>query len=90
MSTGILAMANVHGRKPTVSMLVLKVNGDFKKKAVARTTFTCEQGTAIKEAVERAVASKQPTSLSLISIGRNDAGEVIAEFSIDWSFKARS
>ena len=89
MSTGILAMANVYGRKPSVSMLVLKVSGDFKKKAIGLTTFVCQQGQAIEEAVNYAVTSKQPTTISLISTGRNDAGEVIAEFTIEWSFKAR-
>src|SRR6476620_4435234 len=79
MSTGILAMANVYGRKPTVSMLVLKVNGDFRKKAVGRTTFVCQQGHAIKEAVDHAISSKQPTTISLTSTGRNETGEVIAE-----------
>ena len=89
MSTGILAMANVYSRKPTVSMLVLKVNGDFKKKAIGRTTFVCQQGKAIEEVVNHAITSKQPTSITLTSTGRNDAGEVIAEFTIEWSFKAR-
>src|SRR4051812_35927673 len=44
MSTGVLAMASVYGRKPRVSMLVLKVNGDYMKKATGRTLFTCNQG----------------------------------------------
>src|ERR1700750_2008781 len=49
MSTGVLAMASVYGRKVKVSMLVLKVNGDYKKKAVGKTIFTCDQGRAINE-----------------------------------------
>ena len=90
MSTGILAMANTYGRKPSVSMLVLNVNGDYKKKAIGRTIFVCEQGKAITEAVNLAISSKQPTTISLTSIGRNESGEVIAEFFIVWSFKSRS
>ncbi|HYJ37718.1 MAG TPA: DUF4442 domain-containing protein, partial [Chitinophagaceae bacterium] len=52
MSTGILAMANVYGRKPPVSMLVLKVHGDYIKKATGKTTFNCNQGALIKKIVE--------------------------------------
>ena len=89
MSTGILAMSNVYGRKPPVSMLVLKVNGDYKKKATGRATFTCEQGTLIKQLVEEAIATKQPRTITLNSTGRNEAGEVVAEFLIEWSFKVR-
>src|SRR4051812_15998392 len=34
MSTGLLAMGNVYGRKPKVSLLVTAVEGNFLKKAV--------------------------------------------------------
>src|SRR6476646_12118797 len=87
MSTGILAMANVYGRKPRVSMLVLKVNGDYKKKATGKAVFTCDQGKEIKEIVDAAVASGEGKSIQLKSIGRNEEGEVVAEFEIVWSFK---
>ena len=89
MSTGILAMSNVYGRKPPVSMLVLKVNGDYKRKATGRTTFTCSEGSVIKKAVEEAVSEKQPRTVSITSTGRNESGEVVAEFLIEWSFKSR-
>ena len=87
MSTGILAMANVYDRKPKVSMLVLKVNGDYKKKATGITTFTCDQGEEIKQVVEETIASGQAKIVEVKSVGRNENGEVIAEFMIVWSFK---
>lgn len=87
MSTGILAMANVYDRKPKVSMLVLKVNGDYKKKAIGITTFTCEQGKEIKQVVEETIVSGQAKVVEVKSIGRNEKGEVVAEFMIVWSFK---
>jgi phage terminase large subunit-like protein len=90
MSTGILAMANVYERKPPVSMLVLTVNGDYKKKATGRTTFTCEQGALLKQVVETAIATKKPGTVALTSTGRNEAGEVVAEFLIEWGFKAKA
>jgi len=89
MSTGILAMANIYGRKPPVSMLVLKVNGDYKKKATGKTIFTCNQGILIKQAIEEAVFNKQARTISLTSTGRNEAGDVVAEFTIEWSFKGK-
>ena len=89
MSTGILAMSNVYGQKPPISMLVLKVNGDYKKKATGITTFTCEQGSLIKRLVQEAVSTKEARTISLNSIGKNEAGEVVAEFLIEWSFKVK-
>ena len=40
MSTGVLSMMQLYKRKPPVSMLVTRVQGDFIKKAVGRTSFT--------------------------------------------------
>jgi hypothetical protein len=89
MSTGVLAMSNIYGQKPPISMLVVKVNGDYKKKATGITTFTCDQGALIKQKVQEAISTREGRSVSLNSIGRNDAGEVVAEFVIEWSFKVK-
>ena len=89
MSTGILAMSNVYGQNPPISMLVLKVNGDYKKKATGITTFTCDQGTLIKRLVQDAISTKEARTVSLNSIGKNEAGEIVAEFFIEWSFKVK-
>jgi hypothetical protein len=90
MNTGILAMAHIHQRNPAVSMLVLNIKGDFTKKAVGRTTFTCEDGPAILQAIEAAIATGQGQTVIATSIGKNAANEVVACFEITWSFKARS
>jgi len=90
MSTGILAMSNVYGQNPPISMLVLKVHGDYKKKAIGITTFTCDQGSLIKRLVQEAISTKEGRTVSLNSTGRNKAGEVVAEFLIEWSFKVRN
>src|SRR5262245_15987520 len=44
MSTGALAMAHVYKRHPPVSMLVVKVESEYFKKAVGRTSFVCDDG----------------------------------------------
>ena len=89
MSTGVLAMAHVYKREPAVSMLVLKVKGDFNKKAVGRTVFTCEDGQQIKQTIEDAIFSGEGKIITIKSYGRNAANEIVAEFDITWSFKAK-
>lgn len=89
MSTGVLAMAHIYKRNPPVSMLVLKVEGSFTKKAVGRTTFTCEEGQLIRQTIEDAIISNEGKMVTARSYGRNKDGEVVAEFSITWSFKAK-
>ena len=90
LSTGVLAMAQVWRRKPKVSMLVTGTEARFFKKATGITQFTCTQGSAIRAAVEKAVASGVGQTVKVHSEGRNEQGEVVAEFWFEWSFKSKS
>ena len=90
MSTGVLAMAHLYKRTPPLSMLVTRVQGDFNKKAIARTTFTCEDGLLIKQTIEDAMISGEGKIITAKSYGRNAAGEIVAQFDITWSFKAKN
>ncbi len=89
VSTGILCMASLYKRNPAVSMLVVKNEGHYHKKAVGKILFTCSDGIAIAEAVERAIATGEGTTHNCHTVGTNEAGEVVAEFYFTWSFKAR-
>lgn len=90
MSTGSLAMAHVYQRKPAVSMLVVKLEANYLKKADGLTTFTCTDGPRFHDIIERAIQSGQPVSFTAKSTGVNNKGEVVAEFFITWSFKSKS
>ncbi len=90
MSTGVLALAHIYKREPSVSMLVLKVDGNFVKKATGITIFTCEDGFTIKKTIEDAISSNEGKSVTAKSTGRNAAGEIVAEFTVTWSFKVKS
>ena len=57
MSTGVLALAHIYKRQPSVSMLVLKVEGNFIKKATGLTIFTCDDGLLIKQTIEDAISN---------------------------------
>lgn len=89
MSTGLLAMGHLYNRKPAVSMLVVEIKGEFFKKATNQTIFTCTDGIAIQEAIEKAVESGEGTAIVAVSEGRNNSGELVSRFSITWSFKAK-
>lgn len=89
MSTGAMAMAHLYKRKPPVSMLITKLSAEYHKKAVGRTLFTCEDGDALKAAIEKAIASGEGQEFVAKSTGRNEAGELVAVFFFTWSFKAK-
>lgn len=90
MSTGVLALGHLHERKPPVSMLVTKLEASFFKKATERVYFTCHDGGAILQAIEETTRTGEGTAVVATSIGKNAAGEVVSEFKVEWSFKART
>lgn len=90
LSTGALAMAYLYKIDPPVSMLVVKVDSAYFKKATSRTFFTCEDGEIFKKAIADTIATNEPTTVKAKSVGRNKEGEIVAEFFITWSFKVRS
>lgn len=89
MSTGVLAMAHVYKRNPTVSMLVIKVESEYFKKAVNKTTFICEDGDAFRQTIEEGISTGEAKVFRARSLGKNEAGEIVAEFYITWSFKTK-
>jgi hypothetical protein len=89
MSTGALALGHLYKRKPVVSMLVVKTEGEYFKKAVDKTTFVCEDGPQIERCIEEAIESGEGRTIRAKTIGKNKAGELVAEFFITWSFKAK-
>ena len=89
ISTGALAIGHLYKRKPAVSMLVVKTEGEYFKKAVDKTTFVCEAGSEIKRMIEEAIATGESRTIRAKTIGKNVGGDLVAEFYITWSFKAR-
>jgi hypothetical protein len=90
MSTGALAMAHLYARNPSVSMLVVKVESEYFKKATGNTIFECDDGALIKQAIEESVRTGEPAVVRAASVGRNEREETVALFYITWSFKAKS
>lgn len=89
VSTGILCMGAIYKMKPAVSMLVVKNEGLFYKKATGKILFTCSNGNDINETVAKAIATGEGQTIKCQSIGKNENGETVAEFYFTWSFKAK-
>ena len=70
-------------------MLLVKLEAEYYKKATGRTTFTCEDGELIAQTIEDSIATGEARSVRARSTGINEQGEVVAQFFITWSFKAR-
>ncbi|MFL5748532.1 MAG: DUF4442 domain-containing protein [Niastella sp.] len=90
MSTGSLAMAHVYKRKPPVSMLVVKFEANYFKKATGRTRFECKDGALLLNTIEKAIATREPQTCVTTSVGTNTQGEKVADCLITWSFKVKA
>lgn len=90
MSTGVLAMGNLYQSQPPVSMLVIRTEANYTKKATGRTTFQCNEGPAIREAIDKARSTGDPQTIRARSTGTNANGDQVAEFFITWSFKVKN
>ena len=89
MCSGMLAFAQVYKRNPKISMLVVKMEVHFIKKATGTVLFTCEDGAAIQATINESIATGEGKSIVCVSKGKNSANEIVAEFLITWSFKAK-
>ena len=89
LSTGVLAMAHVYKRQPSIAMLVTGIEGKFYKKATGLTFFQCADGKRMNEIITKAISLNVPQEIKAHSVGRNKAGDAVAEFWITWSFKVR-
>ncbi|HXC04268.1 MAG TPA: thioesterase, partial [Bacteroidia bacterium] len=86
---GVLAMMYVYGASPRVSMLVTGMKATFSKKAVGRVQFTCMDGKAIANAIAETQRTGDGVTINATSVGKDEQGDVIAEFVFEWSFKKK-
>lgn len=88
LATGLLCTIALHG-KGRVSMLAIHSSAEFTKKANSLTTFTCNQGDEARATIEKAIATKEPQTITMTAEGVQENGEVVSRIMITWSFKAK-
>lgn len=89
LSTGLLVFGQVYQRNPAISMLVVKTEAIFLKKATGSLLFTCEQGQLVQDTIAQAIVEGTAKTMICTSIGKNEAGEEVAQFHFTWSIKAK-
>lgn len=87
-STGTLAAAAIAG-KGKVSMLVTGMRCEYFKKATGTISFECTDGVAVHNCVDRAIESGEGQKLTMVSVGKDSAGDMVSQFWIEWSFKKK-
>lgn len=89
LTTGALVMMQIKESGKKISMLVANNNGNFTKKATGRITFTCNDGSTVKEAIQRTLATGEGQTIWMKSIGVNEKEEQVSEMNFEWSIKLK-
>lgn len=89
MSTGILSMMAIQGYNPPFSMLLIKLEAVFIKKASGKVYFSCEEGEQIFNAVSKVAGTNEGITITIKSIGKLEDETIVSEFLITWSFKQK-
>ena len=88
-STGILVMREITKQTEKISMLVKENKAEFTKKAKGVITFSCTDVDALREAVNKAVLTKQGQTCWLNAVGIDEDGDQVASFSFKWTLKCK-
>ncbi|NND63647.1 MAG: DUF4442 domain-containing protein [Flavobacteriaceae bacterium] len=89
LSTGALVMSYIKDSGKNISMLVANNKATFSKKATGRIQFHCEDGLAIKRAIDETIETGEGRTCWMRSIGKDKAGNVVSEFQFEWTVKLK-
>lgn len=89
-STGALMMMKIKESGKNISMLVIKNEATFTKKATGLITFICNDGSIIDEAINKAIETGEGQTLWMTSVGTNEEGLDVSTFKFQWSIKVKS
>lgn len=85
LATGALVIAHIQESGKKMSMLVATNNASFTKKATGRISFVCNDGIAIKETIDKAIATGEGQTCWMKAVGTNKEGVQVSEFNFEWT-----
>ena len=89
-STGFLCAEKIRKSGKKISMLVVKNEAEFTKKAVGRITFSCNQGKELDSVLQKAIETGAGQTLTMFSEWKDEKGDVVSKFACTWSFKTKN
>ena len=90
LSTGALIIMKIKQLNRNISMLVIKNEAQFTKKAKGQIIFSCSQGKEIDMLLQKAIETGIGQTITLTSEGRDASGDVVSVFNFLWSVKLKS
>lgn len=90
MAGGLLLLNKINKSEQSIAMLLVGSSSVFTKKATGKILFTYDQGEHLDKLIIDAVTTKLPQTITIKTKGVNEKGDVVSEFSFDWSIKLTS
>lgn len=90
LSTGALIIMKIKQLNRNISMLVIKNEAQFTKKAKGQIIFSCTQGQEIDMLLQKAIETGIGQTIMLTAEGRDASGDVVSVFNFLWSVKLKS
>ncbi len=87
--TGILMIKKIQEADAKISMLVVKQEGSFHKKATGKIIFSCDQGAKIDEILKKAIETNEGQSIVLEAAGYNEDNELVSNWAFTWGVKVK-
>lgn len=90
LTTGALVMTKIKASGQPIAMLVISNHSVFLKKATGRINFLCTDGHLVDRAIKAAIETGEAQRLLMTSVGTDETGEDVSNFSFEWSIKKRA
>lgn len=90
LTTGVLMMKAINNSGKRISMLVTNQQGSFTKKGTGLLHFECNEGDLIDEAIKKSIDTKEGQTITLNAKGIDSTGDVVSNFSFEWSIKVKN
>lgn len=90
LATGALIIMKIKQLNRNMSMLVIKNEAQFTKKAKGQIIFSCTQGKEIDMLLKKAIETGAGQTITLTAKGRDTSGDVVSVFNFLWSVKLKS
>jgi len=87
LATGAAPFAISRSMPEKLRMFVVGVESTFTKRAKGRVTFTCEDVSGARKAIEHSMATGESVNCDLKSVGRDASGDTVSEWVFKWNFR---
>ena len=86
LATGAAPFAMSRSMPEKLRMFVVGTDASFTKRARGRISFSCEDVSAARKAIELSASTGEPVECDMRSVGIDSSGDIVSEWVFKWNF----